>query len=166
MAIPTLAAHGCAVLDAALGGHSGPAGLRELANNPVQHGLAELLRRCLPGSAEVQGTKLLRTKYKPARKLTAHYELTVDGMVRQIALSWLADPVGTPVDSLGIDAEAARRGLLAPFTRLAATTENSRATLLIAPADPVMPQLVRLNDHEHLEELVAGLTGASPGWAG
>ena len=54
----------------------GADGVRDVVHNPMHHGLAQLLSQCASRSTEqLARTELLRTKYKPGRKLTAYYRL-------------------------------------------------------------------------------------------
>lgn len=144
----------------AIDGHLGPEGLREIVYHPMRYGLAELLELCLPSSAPLDGVALLRTKFKPARKLSAYYRITVGHQPRAIALTWLPEPSPLPANAAEIDDDAERRQVLAPFRRLAVVTGDGRATLLVAPGDPQMPQLVRLNEHAYLGDLLSDLTSA------
>src|SRR5688500_8313244 len=75
---------------------------------------------------------LLRTKYKPGRKLSAYYVLTsVDGSAedRHAAVTWTVTPTGT------------------------------RTALWLSPEDDDMPQLQRLTDARHVAALAAALDG-------
>ena len=142
-----------------LDGRLGTEGIRELVHNPLQHGLADLVRQCLPGGEQLSGTELLRTKYKPGRKLTAYYRLHVGAEVRPIALSWATE---RPTDSGAADLpHDAPRQLVAPFARLSAQTDGGQLGLLIAPLDPQLPQLMRLNDHSYVAGLLQDLESGS-----
>ncbi len=143
----------------ALDGQFGSGGVRELALNPMQHGLADLLNQCLPGHDQLIRTELLRTKYKPGRKLTAYYRLHVGAVIRPIALSWAAQP---QADSMAADIEdsGAHRQLVAPFARLAARTPTGQTVLHIAPWDPQMPQLMRLNERSYVLTMLNSLSSA------
>lgn len=139
-------------------------GLRELACHPLDHGLGELLRQCLPAPASVPEIELLRTKYKPGRALTASYRTDRSTAARWLAVSWALgpkdpSPTGTP-DVAVIEAEARRRGLMAPFSRLAARESTPAVSLLVSPADPTMAHLVRLHDPSYLDDLLHRLAGA------
>ena len=148
-------------LEEVLDGQLGVDGIAELVHNPMQHGLADLLTQCVPGRAKLSSTKLLRTKYKPGRKLTAYYWLHVGAEVRPIALSWYAESHPDSLDAADMQDHAAPRHLVAPFVRLTARTESGQMGLLIAPIDPQMPQLMRLNDHSHLAGMLKNLTSDS-----
>jgi aminoglycoside phosphotransferase len=144
-----------------LHGQLGVNGIADLVHNPMQHGLADLLAQCVPGGEQLCSTKLLRTKYKPGRKLTAYYWLHVSAEVRPIALSWYAESQPATLDAADLQDRAAPRHLVAPFVRLTARTESGQIGLLIAPIDPQMPQLMRLNDHSHLAGMLTNLTSDS-----
>ena len=82
-----------------LSGQLGADGIREFVHNPMHHGLANLLSQCVPGRERLGSADLLRTKYKPGRKLTAYYNLHVGAEVRPIALSWSAEPQTDSMDA-------------------------------------------------------------------
>ena len=98
-------------LQDALLGDLGAAGVRQVALDPRRFGLAELLELLAPRSGAARLT-LLRTKFKPARKLTAYYRLLQDrAQPLPLAVTWSLDG-GT--GEVGVD-------------------------LLRYPADPAMP---------------------------
>ena len=144
-----------------LSGQLGVDGIREFVHNPMHHGLATLLSQCVSGREQLGSADLLRTKYKPGRKLTAYYNLHVGSEVRPIALSWSAELQTDSLDAADIQDRAAPRHLVAPFERLSARTDGGRTGLLIAPIDPKMPQLMRLNDHSHLTSVLEDLAPES-----
>ena len=148
-------------LEEVLDGRLGADGVRELVHNPMQHGLADLLAQCVPGREKLSSAKLLRTKYKPGRKLTAYYRLHVGAEVRPIALSWYAESHPDSLAAADMQDQAAPRHLVAPFVRLTARTDSGQMGLLIAPIDPQMPQLLRLNEHSHVASMLKSLTSDS-----
>jgi aminoglycoside phosphotransferase len=148
-------------LEEVLDGRLGADGVRELVHNPMQHGLADLLAQCVPGREKLSSAKLLRTKYKPSRKLTAYYRLHVGAEVRPIALIWYAESHTDSLAAADMQDQAAPRHLVAPFARLTARTESGQMGLLIAPIDPQMPQLMRLNEHSHVASMLKNLTSDS-----
>jgi aminoglycoside phosphotransferase len=148
-------------LEEVLDGRLGADGIRELVHNPMQHGLANLLAQCVPGREKLSSAKLLRTKYKPGRKLTAYYRLHVGAEVRPIALSWYAESHPDSLAAADMQDQAAPHHLVAPFVRLTARTESGQMGLLIAPIDPQMPQLIRLNEHSHVASMLKNLTSDS-----
>jgi aminoglycoside phosphotransferase (APT) family kinase protein len=125
---------GCAVgtfrlQDALLGG-LGAAGVREVVLDPCRFGVAELLKSQVPRGGNGR-LELVRTKFKPARKLTAYYRLLQDhGQPLPLAVTW---SIAGSTGAVGVD-------------------------LLRYPADPTMPHLSRLTP-AHLSESVAALTG-------
>ena len=123
----------------------------------MRHGLLDLLSQCVPGREQLVRTELLRTKYKAGRKLTAYYRLHVGADVRPIALAWSAESPSGNADATDIQDQAAPRHLVAPFERLCARTHGGQTSLLIAPIDPQMPQLMRLNDHAHVISMLENL---------
>ena len=139
----TLSVAGRAELDAILNATHGVAAVREVALHPWRHGMTEpAVDPC--AYPEVRLT-LLRTKFKPGRKLTAYYRRdSSDGRSRHLAVSWLA---------------SAGPG-----------TEGS-ISVLAYPDDPALPQLDRLADPAYLAHLVGalptneGATGRRDGWS-
>ena len=75
------------MLDEALGGLHGVDALRRLALDPLGHGVRALL---VDSDWNGDDLRLIRTKYKPSRKLTATYVLP-DG--RHVAVVWTGQPV-------------------------------------------------------------------------
>ncbi|MGH3505642.1 MAG: phosphotransferase [Nocardioidaceae bacterium] len=150
-------------MDDVLAGNAGADGVREVAQNPFQFGVRELLAICTPTADEVS-TALLRTKYKPGRKLTASYELTIDGAgSRHACVLWTAAPNPVRSDPAARPTHTDRRGLhrdpapgLAP---LEATSQDGRLKLLVAPGDPAFPQLRTLADPDQLVTVLGRITG-------
>jgi hypothetical protein len=80
------------LLKSALDGRDGPAAVRAIVTSPLEHGVAELLDAALP-AARPRSLQLLRSKYKPTRKLTGYYTVA-DGEAlvrRHVAVTWTAD---------------------------------------------------------------------------
>lgn len=148
-------------LDDLLSGQLGADGIREFVYNPVRHGLADLLSQCIPGQERLATADLFRTKYKPGRKLTAYYHLHVGAEVRPIVLSWSAERQSDTMDAADLQDRAAPPHLVAPFERLSARTDDGHTGLLVAPIDPQMPQLMRLNDRPHLMSMLKNLAADS-----
>ena len=75
-----------------LTGSRGVGPLRDLALDPLPHGVRGLLAELAP---EWDGSlhRLIRTKYKPARKLTAYYQLTPGDEARHVAVTWTNESV-------------------------------------------------------------------------
>jgi len=75
-----------------LTGSLGVGPLRDLVLDPLPHGVRGMLADLVPewdGSLE----RLIRTKYKPARKLTAYYQLTPGDEARHVAVTWTNESV-------------------------------------------------------------------------
>ena len=148
-----------AALDPALSGDLGPAAVRRLVADPLGHGVAEVIGACLP-DAPSWGWELVRSKFKPARKLTAYYRISCGaptppgaGADRHVAVTWFADRQPAPWPAPSPPAAAP------PFARLAAASEDGRISVRICPDDPAMPQLARLMDPGHLAGLVGERSG-------
>jgi hypothetical protein len=151
-------------LDEALQGRVGQAAIREIAVRPRRYGVADLLTGCLP-AGQPCSLELLRTSFKPGRRLTAYYELSWGGDHpgrRHAAVSWSATrtPPSRPPSAAD---PAATRASHPTLTRLEATSDDGRVRLLLAPADPAMPQLSRFTQPEYLAALCEGMTGRRPG---
>lgn len=132
--------------------------VRRVVTDPLRHGLGPLLSRCLPaGSAGMP--RLLRSKYKPGRKLTAYYSLPLGGEHghRHLAVTWSASPLD-PWDTAALEQETKDRFLLEPFERLAATSDDGHLRVLIAPVDPQFPRLVRLYEPAYVAAQLASLS--------
>lgn len=140
---------GAAWIGEVLAGHLGAETVAEVARNPLDHGVGDLLEECLPDGWS-EPLVLLRTKYKPSRKLTAYYRLSSgpnDPEPRHLAVSWCVQPAATD----------------GPRHALTATSANGLLQVSLSPADPSMPQLARLTDQEHLVGVLAELTGGPDG---
>lgn len=145
MAIPrAIDAPRAGSLDDALAGRLGWRAVRDIATRPTRHGIGPLLEAC--GASPSSDLVLLRTKYKPGRKLTAHYRMLggPDGRARDVAVRWHVTPAARAAAS-----EAVQTG------DVGAISADGRMSLLMAPADPSMPQLERLHRPAHLASIVA-----------
>lgn len=104
-----------------------------------------------PGS-ELGPCRLRRTKLKAGRKLTASFDVTVlpECTTRAVSVAWRRDvpDVDGEADA-GAEAEAVRRGLVAPFRRLLLDTPDGMR-VDVTPLDAAFPQLVRLTDPAHV----------------
>ena len=136
-------------LDEVLSGHLGARAVRGVVLHPVHYGLAPLLDEHLPHlpRGHAWHLRLVRSKYKPGRDLTAYYAVTTQHAPgeRHLAVTWH-----------GNGAE------LAP----GAPRSYAPVTVLAYPSDPTMPALTRLSDGAYLASLAASLggsPGASPG---
>ena len=153
-----------ATLEPALSGQLGHGPVRRICADPLGHGVSEVLGACLP-DAPSWTFELLRSKLKPARKLTAYYRIspaapsTARGAAvprdagRQVAVTWFADrqPASSVLQANGPVAP--------PFARLSCASEDGRIVVRVCPDDPAMPQLARLSDPGHLAALLGELTG-------
>ena len=152
-----------AALEPVLSGDLGHGAVRRLAADPLGHGLVDLLGPCLP-DAPSWTWELLRTKFKPSRKLTAYYRVSPasggatslpgEGRDRHVAVTWFADrqPAAWPDPS---PTEPAATSSAA----LSAASEDGRILVRICPDDPAMPQLARLTERRHLAVLVGERSG-------
>ena len=151
-------------IDEVLSGQLGVEPIRRLLLQPADLVPGALLRGCLPTAQPVHW-HLLRSKFKPGRKLSAWYELTAPSAARpwRVAVTWQAGPAAPPADTTlrSLDAQACGRGLAAPFTRLWAGSPDNQTHLLLAPLDPAFPHLVRFYDPAYVAGLLDRVLG---GW--
>ena len=75
-----------------LSGSRGVAPLRDMALDPLPYGVRPLLGDLVPGW-DGSLDRLIRTKYKPGRKLTAYYQLTPGDEARHVAVTWTDESV-------------------------------------------------------------------------
>lgn len=109
------------LLESALDGRGGHDAVRAVVTNPMKHGVAELLDPTLPG-LRPRSLTLLRSKYKPGRKLTGYYSVAHGKkLVRHhIAVSWtiggdvqlLMSPADPAMPHLGRLTDSSRLGQL------------------------------------------------------
>ena len=149
-------------IEEVLAGQLGVEPIRRLLLQPADLAPGNLLRDCLPSGQSLRW-RLLRSKFKPGRKLSAWYELTAPSSARpsQVAVTWQSEPAPPPPDTTlrSLDAQACSRGLAVPFTRLWAGSPDDRVHLLIAPLDPDFPHLVRFYDPAYVAGLLDGVLG-------
>src|SRR5207302_10126271 len=135
--------------------------------------LRDQLTALLSAPATLGPCRLRRARFKPGRKLTAYYDALVhvegtDGYrPRAIAVTWRLDGDGHQhhgtADLSGIQAEALRQGVAAPFGQLTADLPERSMHLQVSPLDARFPQLVRLADPRHVHDPLAVAYAASAG---
>jgi phosphotransferase family enzyme len=101
--------------------------------------------------------RLRRVRFKPGHKLTALYDVTLQGhSSRPVAVEWRGHrsagwrKVQRQIDE--IEAVVAKRSLLQPFRALAAESREWNLRIQIAPLDTEFPQLARVFDPRYLSE--------------
>lgn len=145
-------------VDAVLSGQAGGRGVRSLLGSSYHR---RALRSVLRPSAAVGTCRLKRVKFKPGRKLSAYYELSLgegEEGVRALAVTWTANGhrgITLGEGAAAMEAEARERGVVEPFSRLSVSVPSVGLTLQVTPFDPVFPQLVRLADPTHVSSLLA-----------
>lgn len=117
-----------------LSGSLGVGEVRRLVLDPWRHGLATALSHAVPAH-RVGSVEVLRSNFKPGRRLRAYYLLHTVGAPVHLAVTWHLEPHGT---------------------------EGEHLSVLASPLDPDMPQLARLSDPVHLAEVVGHLTSSPP----
>jgi Phosphotransferase enzyme family len=113
-----------------LSGGLGVEPVRRVVLNPWRHGLGAALAEAVPG-LRFGRLEILRSKFKPGRKLSAYYRMESPEAPVHLAATWPA------VDGAGA----------------------CEVSVVVSPADPAMPQLARLTDGDHLARAVCTLTG-------
>lgn len=148
-------------LEPTLSGQLGHGPVRRICSDPLGHGVGEVLGACLP-DAPSWTFELLRSKLKPARKLTAYYRIspgstsgaeTLPHAGRHVAVTWSAER------QPGSSVPPAAGPVAAPFTQLAAASDDGRIVVRVCPDDPAMPQLARLSDTGRLAAVLGELAG-------
>jgi aminoglycoside phosphotransferase (APT) family kinase protein len=151
------AVHGSSpALDRALGAGDGPEPVAHFLNDVAPGEVLGAVRRCLPAKRADPVLHLVRAKLKPGRKLTAEYDVVLppEALARRISVTWVPPGATGPARAAGSEAEARRRGVLAPFRRSWIASDDGRMTVSVAPVDGAFPQLVRLHDPAHLHDVV------------
>jgi aminoglycoside phosphotransferase (APT) family kinase protein len=156
--------------DLALASGDGPGPVAHFLDVVAPEEVRGALQHCLPAGFGVARVQLVRAKLKPGRKLVAEYSVALpDGARRRVSATWAAPGAVAPGPAPDGDAEARRRGVLAPFHRSWIGWDDGRSTVSVAPVDAAFPQLVRLHDPRHLGDVLCttpGLTGSVDGAAG
>src|SRR5688500_4323970 len=143
-------------LDRALDLVGGPGPVAHFVNTVAPGEALNAVHHCLPTEGPVAVLHLVGAKLKPGRKLTAEYDVVLPpaGLQRRIAVTWVAAGTTPPGPTDDGESDALRRGVLAPFRRSWAASEDGRMSLSVAPVDAAFPQLVRLHDRDHLAGVV------------
>ena len=138
-----------------------------LLDRPARQELRRELATLLPTSAMLGPCRLRRAKFKPGRKLTANYDVSIYNRVtgasciRPIAVSWTlqasATAAGVQAEMLLMQAEARRRGLSTPFTQLMADVPADGMRIQVSPLDASFPQLVRVSDPQYVRDVLAAV---------
>jgi phosphotransferase family enzyme len=115
-----------------------------------------------PGAA-LGRCRVVRSKYKPGRKLTVHIEASVASPTgtrrRPLVAIWGAPDATTGSGSAVSELETAAvsSDLAAPFARLTAGVPSLGVSILISPMDPSLPQLLHLVDPGYVKALLEPL---------
>src|SRR5438128_4637827 len=133
--------------------------------------LRDQLKALLSAPNMLGPCRLRRARFKPGRKLTAYYDVLVhvegtEGYgARPIAVTWRldgdADRHQAGDDLAGMQAEAARQGMAAPFRQLTAELPEWSMHIQVSPLDAQFPQLVRLSDPRYVRARLATAYAAS-----
>ena len=153
----------------ALSGHAGVKGIRWMLLAGAPHkALRRELCALLP-SANMLGSCYVRhARFKPGRRLRANYDIRLRreegarNIVRALEVTWRLDQENDQrerrdrvADFGGVQLEATRRGLSAPFRQLVTNLPAWGMEAQISPQDVRLPQLVRLSDPEYVNKMVA-----------
>jgi aminoglycoside phosphotransferase (APT) family kinase protein len=148
------------------------AGIREvcwaLRGTAPKRAIRGAIEGLLEDRATVGACRLRRVKFKPVRKLTITYEVSIRArnthVVRPVVVIWnRGEAVARrepQVDEL--EAEAVCRGLAAPFRRLEGRVPELDASVMVSPLDPRLPQLVRLCDPAYVAAMLAEASAGTP----
>ena len=159
-----------------LNGQQGLAGVQEvLDGSPLRARLCTLIQANLTDATQLVACRLQRAKFKPGRKLTAYYDLHLQGpgdavTVRPIAVTWSLPVVmhtgEQPAPAVeerdatpqAAQSKAAQREIVAPFRQLTLAVAEVGMTVQISPVDPHYPQLVRLTDPCYVRERLSAVS--------
>jgi hypothetical protein len=154
----------------ALSGRAGLEGIRWMLTRAPFRALRRELGALLIDPAMLGPCHLRRVRFKPGHKLLADYDATirVEGngkySLRPVFVVWGSYkdrvPCQATVDRAEMEAEALRRGVTAPFQKLAADRPELRVHVRVSPLDVHFPQLVRVSDPEYVRGMVDGAYGA------
>jgi hypothetical protein len=154
----------------ALSGRAGIAGVQwALLEGGARDAVADRLGTLLAPGAEAIAWDLHRAKFKPERKLNAHFNVTVGWrggrQKRAVVVNWvpIAADGRSRVDPgmRAMESEAVQRGLAAPFEALYTSDPDWGMEIFVSPLDPGFPQLVELSDPGAVGALLAS-AGAQP----
>ena len=136
-----------------------------LRSEPPRRALREKLTALLSTPNMLGPCRLRRARFKPGR-LRVYYDalVSIEGTegycARPVAVTWEwdgdADRRQTWDDLAGIQTEALRHGVAAPFRQLTAHLPEWSLHIQVSPLDARFLQLVRLSDPRHVRDMVAG----------
>lgn len=152
-------------IDEVLSGRTGMQGIRWLLlSTTAKKALADQLRALLPDGAAVRECCLREVRFKPGRKITAYYDVSVNHMDsegRQVcpaAVTWEQNghaPWPEETAALArMQAEAVQRGVAAPFEQLLGHSCDWRMRICVSPLDARFTQLARVSDPRHIRNLL------------
>lgn len=155
----------------ALSGSAGLEGIRWVLTRAPLRALRRELGALLTDPGMLGPCYLRRVRFKPGHKLIAYYEVIIRAegkgrdSLRPVFVVWGsykdgAQPQAT-AERAEMEAEALRRGVSAPFQKLAADVKELRMHLRISPLDVRFPQLVRVCDPEYVRDMVASAYASS-----
>jgi aminoglycoside phosphotransferase (APT) family kinase protein len=159
----------------ALSGRGGISAVQWALLDPASRDVvAERLDDLLEVDASATAWHLHRAKFKPDRKLNAHFNVTIrregTDSVRSVVVNWAPDvhtrdglgsttehkaDSGASAAFADMEARAIEHGLAAPFRRLRSTVPEWGMEMLVSPLDPTFPQLVELSDEAAVRSMLA-----------
>jgi len=155
----------------ALSGRTRLDGIRwVLLSAAPRRALRDQLKAMLSAPAMLGPCRLRRAKFKPGRKLDAYYDaLVYDESVkgyrlRPIAVTWGEAKEAERRHETGlaeIQADAARQGMAAPFSRLMTDLPEWGMRVRVSPLDVRFIQLVRLSDSRYVHDMLAAAYAAA-----
>lgn len=141
---------------------SGAAGMRGVRSVLYGGASRQSMRVALAGLLDPGATlgpcRLDRAKFKPGRKLTGYFVVSVrtaDGVSsRAVEVVWSDEDGATPEPGAAdLQEEARAVGILAPFRSLREQIPGLRIS--VAPLDASFPHLVRLSDPRRVQQMLA-----------
>lgn len=151
--------------DEVLSGRAGAQGIRWLLlSTTAKKALADQLRALLPDGAGVRECCLQEVRFKPGRKITAYYDVSVSPVdsegrqVRPVAVTWEQNGhAPRPEETAALarmQEEAVRREVAAPFERLLGHSCDWKMLICVSPLDARFTQLARVSDSRHIHNLL------------
>ena len=149
-----------------LSGRAALQGIRWLLlSAPARKVLKDQLRALLPAGTAVEPS-LKEVRFKPGCKITAHYVALVTNrkspqgqQIRPVAVTWGAKAYAKHQEEIvgleKIQAEAATRGVAAPFLGLMADVPEWSMHIQVSPLDARFAQLARLWDPRYVRAMLA-----------
>jgi hypothetical protein len=140
-----------------------------------RHGVLRLeLSALLSPSNVLEHCCVRHARFRPGHKLRANFDAVIRtpdaarSITRAIEVTWRPPREkghpGKAVDLAEMQEEALRRGVAAPFRRLAADFPELGMSVKVSPVDGKFPQLVRMSDLNYVGDAVARIPSPADAW--